>query len=446
MLLVVSEDDCLVEIVDMSSNELVIGAGLPVQVGPVAVATTDEPGFGYVLNYWSDTITVLPADVLTARYRFPFKALAAYRRQIIHAFRDLLAGFVQYLKDCLCDHLLVACPDCDGDGRIYLASVSIRKERVYKVCNFSRRKYVKSFPTVDYWLSIVPIMPLITKAVEEFCCMVLPDLFGRYTVPEYEPTAERQAPRYRYSKGRAQVETAQGTDFKAKFKDVTKRTTLAASLVADAGRRTLVQPAADPAVRIANLVGQPMDHAERSLADRGIGVVRSSGPGDDLTSILGNVLGFLRTPRRGDEVTLHEEGGTVRYMTVAEPGRTAAADAAAPSVAALSKAVEARDAQVAELRLQVQRLEQAAQPAADDARIAGLEAELRDLRGLRDEVTRLLGSDRPAGGPPKPTATRATAKAGPVTAKPTGGRATRKPSASKPPTAPARRTRSRKEP
>ena len=97
-------------------------------------------------------------------------------------------------------------PVCNGDEKIYLATINMRDHQIYKVCNFSRRKYVKSFPTVDYWLSIVPIMPIIQKAVEEFCCVALPDLFGRPTVPAYDEDAPRRAPAVRYSVARENVD------------------------------------------------------------------------------------------------------------------------------------------------------------------------------------------------------------------------------------------------
>jgi hypothetical protein len=48
--------------------------------------------------------------------------------------------------------------------------VSIRGGSVYKVCNFSRRRYVKSFPTVGYWLSLVPLLPMLRELLGEFCC------------------------------------------------------------------------------------------------------------------------------------------------------------------------------------------------------------------------------------------------------------------------------------
>lgn len=404
--LVVSEDDCLVGLIDVDRNELVADAVLPVQVGPVSATASDDPPAAYVLNYWSDTITVLPAEVLRPGYRFPLEALATYRRAIVLAFRDLLAGFLQYLKDCLCDHLLVACPVCLGDERIYLASISIRADGVYKVCNFSRRRYVKSFPTIDYWLSVVPIMPFIQKAVEEFCCYVLPDLFGRQQPPTYDPAAEPAAPRYRYSTARTDVELAQRADIVGKFHDARTRVGLAGRVVADAGLRTIERGTADPAFRIGNVVGRPADSIAADFVDRGMIVRRGGDPLDDLGSVLGNVLGSLRTPQAGDDVTLYEREGRVSYF----------------SVASARPAAPARDAELVELRSQVEELRatlQAAVPA-DAARVAAMESELRDLRGLRDQVSRLLENraDAAADAPATAPATARTTAKGATAAKP----------------------------
>lgn len=415
------EDDCVVELVDTASNVHVPDALIPVQVGPVSQAAADEPPFAYVLNYWSDSITVLPGDVLSPKFRFPLESLAAYRRQIILSFRDLLAGFLQYLKDCFCDHLLVDCPECDGDGdeRIYLASVSIRKGGVYKVCNFSRRKYVKSFPNVDRWLSIVPVMPLIQKAVEELCCMVLPDLFGRYDVPEYDGAVERRAPRYRYSKARADVDTAQRADVLSRIGDMRARTTLAAGLIGEAGRRTISERLADPAVRVGNLVDRPADQVEQSLADHGVAVHRVADQPLDLSGMLGNLLGLLRTPREGDDVTLHETAGRVRYFTVASPSAGEGVAGRDRDVVELALAVRSRDAEVAKLRDQVLALEareQAAGPAVDVDRVIALEVELSELRGLREQVTRMLQAQATTAVNGPTTAKRAPAKRTPRSA------------------------------
>ncbi|HLM55860.1 MAG TPA: DUF6519 domain-containing protein [Pyrinomonadaceae bacterium] len=158
----------------------------PVQVSPMAIAVGPDPqGEGatrvYVLNSASNTINSAPASRFKPSRQIPLQPLVDYRAAVLEAFVRLFGGLLQYLKDCLCDHLLVDCPECGRDDKIYLACVQIREGSVYKICNFSKRKYVKSFPTVEYWLSAVPVLPLVGKAVEKLCCAVLPEWFGRYT-------------------------------------------------------------------------------------------------------------------------------------------------------------------------------------------------------------------------------------------------------------------------
>ena len=99
--------------------------------------------------------------------------LGDFRQQMIDAYIDLFKGFWQYLKDSFCDQYLVDCPECTEDDKVYLGCVEIREGQVYHICNFTKRRYVKSFPTYGHWLSTIPILPLVKKAFGEFCCSVL---------------------------------------------------------------------------------------------------------------------------------------------------------------------------------------------------------------------------------------------------------------------------------
>src|SRR5205085_7777245 len=161
----------------------------PVQISPMAIAISGgararEAERVYVLNYNSNTITSIPAEQMTPKRQIDLDALAKYRAAVLEAFAKLLGGLLQYLKDCFCDHLLVNCPECEPDDKLYLACIAIKGGGVYQVCNFSRRKYVKTFPTGEYWFSLVPIVPLISKAFETFCCTIFPDLFANYKAPQ----------------------------------------------------------------------------------------------------------------------------------------------------------------------------------------------------------------------------------------------------------------------
>ena len=114
----------------------------------------------------------------------------------MNAYNDLLARFLEYLKDCLCEHLLVANPDTRRKRSSTSAPSAIRRpqeprgeSRVYKVCNLSRRRYVKSFPAIGHWLSLVPVLPFLDLLVELFCCWVMPDTFGRYAAADFDEDA-----------------------------------------------------------------------------------------------------------------------------------------------------------------------------------------------------------------------------------------------------------------
>lgn len=213
MLLLTSEDGYAVRMVDMRSNAKIANF-VPTQLGPIAIASDPPRDRVYVLNYLSSTLTVADGSLFDTAPPFPAAQLAAYRQAAVNAYNDLLARFLEYLKDCLCEHLLVANPDTTGDSKLYLGAVSIRTVKareqgpqVYKVCNLSRRRYVKSFPAIGHWLSLVPVLPFLDLLVELFCCWVMPDTFGRYAVADFDESSS-QSPEVRFRIGRVR----EGTD------------------------------------------------------------------------------------------------------------------------------------------------------------------------------------------------------------------------------------------
>lgn len=151
---------------------------IPVQPFPVAIVVHEKTNRGYVLNTMVNTLTAMnmakvfqnsPAPDYT---QVPPINLAIYRQDAIEAYKDVLSHILQYLKDCFCDKFLVDCPECGEDEKVYLGCVDIREGKVYNICNFSKRKYVKSFPTVGYWLSLVPVIPLVNYVFTKLCCKV----------------------------------------------------------------------------------------------------------------------------------------------------------------------------------------------------------------------------------------------------------------------------------
>lgn len=170
-------------------------ARVPVQLAPTDV-TVGPNGDIYAVNFLSSTVSAIPADEVDLSDD-RLTLLADRRWRILLAFYALVGNLFQYLKDCFCQHLLIKCPECDGSEKIYLACVEIRARDedeggsvVYNICNFGKRRYVQTFMGWNYWLSLVPIIPLMKQAIAQMCCSVLPNFLDRFTddiAPPPEP-------------------------------------------------------------------------------------------------------------------------------------------------------------------------------------------------------------------------------------------------------------------
>jgi hypothetical protein len=402
-LMVSLEDSFRLVLVEIARRSLVDGYHFPVQISPIGIAAAPETENVYVLNAVSNTLNSVPAVYLDPSRPGPdvspvpgtvefLEALTAYRNGIFAAFIDLLGGILQYLKDCLCDHFLVNCPDCSEDEKIYLAVVSIRNQEVYKVCNFSGRKYVKSFPTVDYWLSTIPIMPLISKAIEQFCCAALPGLFARYQAPRQDAY---QAP-VRGVQMRSGMTRLQTTDLRSSFSRQSRTVRTATGLSADWLGNVIQQTVAAPimrtaAVRQSEAVGKPVASVQNQMEKVGIEVVEVKAY--DPSQGAANVANFLRSQAEvpaGARVILHEQAGVVRYYEVVKEAPQAPGEAIpAAKLRNLEKQLKTRDSEIQTLREQLQALEgrQAAlEDQASPEKVVALETELQELRTFRKEV------------------------------------------------------------
>jgi hypothetical protein len=183
--------DVLVSFSDQSRVLRVFAAGgtfniddkyfIPVQLFPMAMATdTPREQMVYALNTFVNTITTIEVTrVLRSsppNYIVDREIVADYRDAVLEAYKGLLMRLLQYLKDCFCDKFLIDCPQCTEKNKVYLGTIEIHNSEIYHICNFSKRKYVKTFRTVGYWLSVIPVANLIKKAFTVFCCTVLDDL------------------------------------------------------------------------------------------------------------------------------------------------------------------------------------------------------------------------------------------------------------------------------
>jgi hypothetical protein len=185
-MLVSVADQHKVQRIDITQNVPVVDGTfrIPVQIAPMDIVGNPARNEMYVLNAISSTVSTIDVAAVFAGPQPPYTVeppitLSQYRTQMIHAFTDLTKVFGQYLKDCFCEHFLVDCPDCHGDEKIYLGSIQIKinpnsgKPEVYKICNFTKRRYVKSEQLMEYWLSAVPIIPVLKQLMADFCCSVI---------------------------------------------------------------------------------------------------------------------------------------------------------------------------------------------------------------------------------------------------------------------------------
>lgn len=424
-----SDDHLLLGLEDGYRLQRVLAGGastailrIPVQIQPLDLAIDDESGRVYVLNYLSNSITALPATELSVSDGY-LNDLADYRIAILEAFYSLLGGVLQYLKDCFCHHLLVKCPECGENEPIYLGVVEIRNNAVYKICNFDKRKYVKSFPTLDYWLSVIPVMPLIRETVTRFCCTLLPDYLGKYQDRLIQPPKESSGNqlatenRLKGKSTRRGTRAYKSTDFDAILREQGKSAQLLGGLALDGAIGFAdTQRTGSAGLKKQALLGASVPDARQELRKNRIEVAEVIQYDPDQAT--DNVAKYAGTPQRikpGTRVTLVEKDGKVLYYSIADkPPAAVDIGASRTELDALEKkrdkvakevaAIETRVAELTTLReeeetrlgaLEARREAVKATLAAMDANLAVMDADLQRMDTLRQELHLGIARDRP---------------------------------------------------
>jgi hypothetical protein len=218
---------------------------------------------------------------------------------------------------------LLDCPQCGPADVIYLATVEIRSGQVYHICNFIRRD-VLTFPKVKYWLSAVPVIPVIHWLVQKFCCSVLPEL--SLTI---DPANYLAAPTFS-----AIFEKIQTHNFTLNPTDTLKRYAAVSKFAAQAlVTRAVLPSSAAPAGTLPSVLLQASpDSAKAMLTNQGVAVANVS---DVHTAFASNLplIDASAMPlnlQAGDQVNLYTQNGRVVYYTrVASPSTAPAAAAGA---------------------------------------------------------------------------------------------------------------------
>jgi hypothetical protein len=250
----------------------------PLQIGAISVSPGDQGRKWYVQNWMSNTITVIPAvfpgtTPILQHWESTIDAtkLSAYRDAVILAFTKMLGRFLQYLKDCFCELLLVDCPD--EEGKVFLADVSFKDDHVYQICNFHRRRYVHTFRTVEYWFSLIPVIPLLKKAVEIFCCSVLTGFFDNIDAP-----SKTRSSVVNVSSARSGAQWANAANLGSMFKLGRSQLMLAGAFSRASLTETLARPPAGTApsaasgVSTVEVLGMPSTMVTENATRKGVTV------------------------------------------------------------------------------------------------------------------------------------------------------------------------------
>jgi hypothetical protein len=354
----------------------------PAEVSPISAAWNLHGNNIYLQNSVSNTISVIPFSAKPWDAS-QFNVLAKYRIDAVRAMLQLLEGTLQYLKDGFCDLFLVNCPSCDEDEILYLAAIRVQNQRVYKVCNFSLRKYVHSFPTVEYWLSAILVIPIVRWLFGQFCCLDLSNAFANVKAPQFSvPQVAGMLQQFQPS--------AISTAFSAKLATT-------GSFVTDYLTSAIAPPGAAPAphVNVSNAAGQNSALVQQQLSAAGLTVnVESYDP----SQVAANAYRAAVAPSQiapGSSVTLVADStGTVRYVVpapdqvqIVQNQLTAAQQAQAQSQLQLQNQVSTLNTQIANLQ------------AAHKVQIDALTQQLTQLSGSLDAVKLTLQKISPP--PPK---------------------------------------------
>jgi hypothetical protein len=96
--------------------------------------------------------------------------LSAYGSALQQTGRQLYALLFQYAVDCVCKEILPSCPTDPGDDRVILGCVTVLNDKVVSVCNMSCRRFAGAFPSVEHWLSFVPVLTIVSYYLQLVCC------------------------------------------------------------------------------------------------------------------------------------------------------------------------------------------------------------------------------------------------------------------------------------
>ncbi len=292
------------------------------------------------LNQGSRSLVRIDADDIL-RLRTASQAAAirntveTYRGQVIAAYVTLMQLWLKAVRDCICHQLLPDCPTLgDPPHKVPLASLEIVEANVDKICNLGCRKFVVTFPTLFYWMSIAPLIPYLRELLHRLCCDLEFDFLSNL-VPD-EPGSPDAVEETQFGASFQQAAVAlpimaTSPQFAASLStmgDYGSR--LAGTRIRGLAGRVVEAQIRSPEVASINVTGKTEEVAKQDLELNGIEVVEVVDlDRDDLPPDL-DVVEAAFTPlslNKGDKVVLITSKGRAQFHAVRRrPAATAKID------------------------------------------------------------------------------------------------------------------------
>ena len=118
------------------------------------------------------------------------------------ALQTLMVVLIDALLACICSALLPPCPEPSPDVRVPIALVHVSSNpcSVLRVCNWTtHRKFATTFPSLQYWLGILPFGRDLRELLQTLCCF---DLAGQLPQPVDPATGARDSLLFRAAAAR----------------------------------------------------------------------------------------------------------------------------------------------------------------------------------------------------------------------------------------------------
>jgi hypothetical protein len=172
-----------------------------------------DPVHCQMLRSLDDLMVPVPQPPRTGLANAAGESPADYAARASRVAEGLFGVWLQATIDCVCDALLPRCPEDPLDDRVPIACVTVKGDRIISICNHSCRRYAGAFPSLFHWLSLVPVVPLVSKLLATLCCTPVAEMFQLARSTDATGAWRSALAADGFAVPRSLVREAQGLDF-----------------------------------------------------------------------------------------------------------------------------------------------------------------------------------------------------------------------------------------